>query len=73
MFAVVWEGGGRGDHLAGVPALGDITLPDGTMVATVIHDAKPIVPGDDHRFRYGDTVLVVTHIATEHEIHDAFQ
>jgi trk/ktr system potassium uptake protein len=53
--------------------LGDITLPGGTVVATVIHDAKPIVPGDDYRFRDGDTVLVVTHTATEHEIHDAFQ
>jgi trk/ktr system potassium uptake protein len=54
-------------------ALADIELPEGTVVATVVHDAKPVVPGGDYRFRDGDTVLVVTHTATEQEIHDAFQ
>ncbi|HEU5158435.1 MAG TPA: NAD-binding protein [Streptosporangiaceae bacterium] len=53
--------------------LADITLPEGTVVATVVRDAKPVVPGRDYRFRDGDTVLVVTHTATEQEIHNAFQ
>jgi trk system potassium uptake protein TrkA len=61
------------DSAAAGHTLGDITLPDGTVVATVVHEAKPIVPGNDYRFRDGDTVLVVTHTATEREIHDAFQ
>lgn len=54
-------------------ALADVALPEGTVVATVVHDAKPIVPAHGYRFRDGDTVLVVSHTATEREIHDAFQ
>lgn len=54
-------------------ALADLILPPGTVVATVVHDGQPLVPGADYRFRAGDTVLVVTHTATDRDIHDAFQ
>lgn len=53
--------------------LADIDLPAGTVVAAVVHDAHPVVPAGDYRFHTGDTVLVVTTTATEHDIHDAFQ
>jgi trk system potassium uptake protein TrkA len=51
----------------------DLTLPSGTLVATVIHDGHPRVPGDDYRLQPGDTVLLVTDTATEKDIHNAFQ
>lgn len=62
------------DHskAAGRP-LADIDLPAGTVVATVVHDAEPVVPGRDYRFHPGDTVLVVSTTATEQDVHDAFQ
>ncbi|HEY7487182.1 MAG TPA: NAD-binding protein [Streptosporangiaceae bacterium] len=63
---------GAGSVAAG-RLLADIALPDGTVVATVVHDGKPIVPGREYRFQAGDTVLVVTHAATERDIHNAFQ
>ncbi|HEX6470221.1 MAG TPA: TrkA family potassium uptake protein [Streptosporangiaceae bacterium] len=53
--------------------LADVALPDGTVVATVVHAGRPVVPDSGYRFQAGDTVLVVTHAATEHDIHDAFQ
>lgn len=53
--------------------LADLTLPPGTVVATVVHDAQPVVPGGDYRFRAGDTVLVVTNAASDKDIHNAFQ
>lgn len=52
--------------------LSDIDLPAQTVVAAVVRDARPIVPANDYRFHVGDTVLVVTAAATEHDIHDAF-
>jgi trk/ktr system potassium uptake protein len=54
-------------------ALADITLPAGTVVATVVHDAHPLVPTGDYRFHPGDTVLLVTTTATENDIHAVFQ
>jgi trk/ktr system potassium uptake protein len=62
------------DHSAAAGrSLADIDLPAGTVVATVVHDTRPVVPDGDYRFHAGDTVLVVTTTATEHDIHDAFQ
>lgn len=63
---------GAASAAAGRP-LAEIGLPDGTVVATVVREGKPVVPGRDYRFQTGDTVLVVTHAATERDIHDAFQ
>jgi len=51
----------------------DLPLPPGTVVATVIRDGQPTVPGGDYRLRTGDTVLVVTSTATEQDIRDTFQ
>lgn len=63
---------GTGSAAADRPLSG-IGLPPGTVVAAVIRDGRPAVPGQDYRFRAGDTVLVVTTAATESDIHDAFQ
>jgi trk system potassium uptake protein TrkA len=54
-------------------SLADIDLPPNTVVAAVIHDGHPIVPGPDHRLTVGNTLLVVTTSATETDIHNAFQ
>lgn len=53
--------------------LSDIPLPDGTAVATVIRDGRPTVPGPAVRLQPGDELLLVSHSATEQEIHAAFQ
>lgn len=53
--------------------LSDIPLPDGTVVATVIRDGRPTVPGPAVRLQPGDELLLVSHSATEQEIHAAFQ
>jgi trk system potassium uptake protein TrkA len=53
--------------------LADIALPPGTVVATVIRDGQPTVPGPGHRIDPGDILLVVTHTATEHDIEAAFR
>jgi len=54
-------------------ALAEITLPAGTVIATVIRDGQPTVPTPDMRLQPGDELLVVSHAATEQEIHAAFQ
>ncbi|CAM5577224.1 MULTISPECIES: potassium channel family protein [Streptomyces] len=54
-------------------ALGDIRLPEGTVVATIVRDGQPTVPDPAVRLRAGDELLLVSHSATEHEIHAAFQ
>ncbi|MEV6945168.1 NAD-binding protein [Streptomyces sp. NPDC051172] len=53
--------------------LAEITLPAGTVVATVIRDGQPTVPTPGMRLEPGDEILVVSHAATEQEIHAAFQ
>ncbi|MER6310204.1 NAD-binding protein [Streptomyces sp. NPDC001657] len=53
--------------------LADIVLPAGTVITTVIRDGQPTVPTPDIRLRAGDELLVVSHAATEKEIHAAFQ
>lgn len=54
-------------------ALGDVVLPEGTVVATIVRDGQPTVPDPAERLRPGDELLVVSHTATEQEIHAAFQ
>ncbi|MEU6242074.1 TrkA family potassium uptake protein [Streptomyces sp. NPDC047024] len=54
-------------------SLGEIALPPGTIVATVVRDGRPTVPGPDVRLLPGDELLLVSHEATEREIRAAFQ
>ncbi|WP_406443405.1 NAD-binding protein [Streptomyces sp. NBC_00631] len=61
------------DSRAGGHTLGEIALPAGTVVATVVRDGQPTVPGPEIRLRPGDEILLVSHEATEQEIHAAFQ
>ena len=51
----------------------DVPLPRGTVVATIIHHGQPIIPTPDYRYQVGDTILVITNTATEHDIHNTFQ
>lgn len=53
--------------------LSEVTLPAGTVVATVVRDGRPTVPGPEVRLLPGDELLLVSHEATEQEIHSAFQ
>nr|WSY49737.1 hypothetical protein OG999_05955 [Streptomyces sp. NBC_00886] len=48
-------------------------LPEGTVVATIVRDGQPTVPDPAVRLRPGDEILLVSHNATEQEIHSAFQ
>ncbi|MGK3940991.1 TrkA family potassium uptake protein [Streptomyces caeruleatus] len=57
---------------AGWP-LGDVRLPEGTVVATIVRAGQPTVPDPAELLRPGDELLLVSHTATEHEIHAAFQ
>jgi trk system potassium uptake protein len=54
-------------------ALGDVRLPEGTVVATIVRDGQPTVPDPSTLLRPGDELLFVSHTATEQEIHEAFQ
>jgi trk system potassium uptake protein TrkA len=54
-------------------ALGDIALPEGTVVATIVRAGQPTAPDPAQRLRPGDELLLVSHTATEQEIHAAFQ
>ncbi|MEH0416739.1 potassium channel family protein [Streptomyces sp. B21-083] len=53
--------------------LGDVRLPEGTVVATIVRDGQPTVPDPALRLRPGDEILLVSHNANEQEIHAAFQ
>ncbi|MDX3633406.1 TrkA family potassium uptake protein [Streptomyces europaeiscabiei] len=53
--------------------LAEITLPTGSVIATVIREGQPTVPAPEMRLQPGDELLVVSHAATEQEIHSAFQ
>ncbi|WP_127358486.1 potassium channel family protein [Actinacidiphila soli] len=54
-------------------ALADIAVPAGTVVAAVIRDGEPAAPDAGIRLRPGDELLLVSHSATEKEVHAAFQ
>jgi trk system potassium uptake protein TrkA len=53
--------------------LAEIALPAGTVIATVIREGRPTVPAPGMRLQPGDELLVVSHTATEREIHATFQ
>ncbi|MFD1663097.1 potassium channel family protein [Streptomyces caeni] len=53
--------------------LSDIVLPEGTVIATLVRDGQPTVPAPSVPLRPGDELLLVSHAATEREIHAAFQ
>ena len=53
--------------------LADIALPPRTVVATVIRDGEPHVPGGSFALQAGDEVILVSEHATEAEIQGAFQ
>jgi trk system potassium uptake protein TrkA len=54
-------------------ALADVPLPEGTVIATIVRDGQPTVPTPAFTLRAGDELLLVSHTATEQEIHAAFQ
>jgi trk system potassium uptake protein TrkA len=53
--------------------LADIPVPAGTVVAAVIRDGEPTAPAAELRLQPGDELLLVSHSATEKEVHTAFQ
>ncbi|NEE05442.1 TrkA family potassium uptake protein [Streptomyces sp. SID7499] len=61
-----------GSKAAGRP-LGDVELPEGTLVATIVRNGDPTVPTPETVLRHGDELLLVSHSAGEEEIHAAFQ
>ncbi|MCD0484513.1 TrkA family potassium uptake protein [Streptacidiphilus sp. ASG 303] len=52
--------------------VGDVALPGGTVVAAVVREGRPTVPGPDFRLRPGDELLVVSQSATDQEVHACF-
>ena len=53
--------------------LADITLPSGTVIAAVIRNGEPTVPGPQFQLQPGDELLVVSEAATGQDIDAAFQ
>ncbi|PWI13217.1 potassium uptake protein [Streptomyces sp. Act143] len=54
-------------------ALSDVAVPPGTVVAAVLRDGAPVAPAPELVLAAGDELLVVSHAATEDEVHAAFQ
>jgi trk system potassium uptake protein TrkA len=53
--------------------LADVEVPPGTVVAAVVRDGTPVAPAADLLLAAGDEILVVSHAATEVEVHAAFR
>jgi trk system potassium uptake protein TrkA len=53
--------------------LAEVSLPPGTMVATVVRGGEPKVPNGAFRLEAGDEVLVVSDSSTEDDVRSAFQ
>jgi trk system potassium uptake protein len=53
--------------------LAEIELPSGAIVAAVVRDGEPNVPGGSFQLQVGDEVLVVSESATEADIQILFQ
>lgn len=51
----------------------EIPLPAGTVVAAVVREGQPAAPEPGLRLRPGDELLIVSHSATEQQVHAAFQ
>ncbi|MCI3278222.1 potassium channel family protein [Streptomyces cylindrosporus] len=54
-------------------ALAEVAVPPGLVVATVVRAGEPLAPTPELELREGDEVLVVSHSATEDEVHAIFQ
>ncbi len=63
---------GPGSRACG-QALADIPLPPGTVIATIIRDARPVAPDSQVRLQPGDELLIVSHDANTADVHAAFQ
>jgi trk system potassium uptake protein len=63
----------KGNSAAVGQTLAEISLPPRTVVATVIRDGEPNVPGGSFSLQAGDEVILVSEQATEAEIQAAFQ
>jgi trk system potassium uptake protein TrkA len=53
--------------------LAEISLPPGTVIATIIRGGEPRVPGGSFSLEAGDEVILVSEAATEKDIQVAFQ
>lgn len=53
--------------------LAEVSLPEGTVIAAVVRDGVPHVPGGSFRLDAGDEVLVVSEAATDADVRAAFQ
>lgn len=53
--------------------LAQLDVPAGIVVTAVVRDGEPLVPAPDLELRTGDELLVVSHTATDTEVHAAFQ
>ncbi|MFJ9909635.1 potassium channel family protein [Streptomyces sp. NPDC101152] len=53
--------------------LGELAVPQGIVVAAVVRGGDPLAPVPGLGLREGDEVLVVSHTATEGEVHAVFQ
>ena len=53
--------------------LAQLAVPTGIVVTAVVRDGEPLVPAPDLELRTGDELLVVSHTATDTEVHAAFQ
>lgn len=54
-------------------SLSDLHLPGGAIVAAVLRDGRPTVPGGSFTLEVGDEVLVISESATEDDIRKVFQ
>jgi trk system potassium uptake protein TrkA len=54
-------------------SLAEIALPSGTVVAAVIREGRPHVPGGAFQLKAGDEVVVISEEATDKDIQAAFQ
>ena len=54
-------------------ALADLKLPEGTIVAAVLREGEPTVPGGSFTLQVGDEVIVISESATEADIRGVFQ
>ncbi|MCH5671938.1 potassium channel family protein [Streptomyces gilvus] len=53
--------------------LGELAVPPGIVVAAVVRGGDPMTPAPDLELREGDEILVLSHTATEGEVHAVFQ
>lgn len=53
--------------------LSDISLPEGTVIATIVRNGRATTPTPGLRLNPGDELLLVSHQAAEDEIRAAFQ